>query len=257
MNDVNQPLVSIITHVLNAEDTIEKTMLSIFSQTYKNIEYIIVDGDSTDNTVQIIKKYDKQISAWISEKDKSTADAFGKAYRMTTGDIIFSLSADDWIKNDAIQIIVDTFKKNKKSLFIYGDMVMVTNDKEKFIGYIDYKANFKLGNPTFNYPSVSYKREVYETYGVLSLDHNLHNDYDLLIKLYMDDAESSYTNKLKVYRLPGGIGESGGLKSLFEIMSINRKYKLPFITQFIKSSINLSIVYLLTSLKKIRGVFNG
>ena len=73
----------------------------------------------------------------------------------------------------------------------------------------------------------------------------------------MDDAESSYTNKFKVYRLPGGIGESGGLKSLFEIMSINRKYKLPFITQFIKSSINLSIVYLLTSLKKIRGVFNG
>ena len=64
MNDVNQPLVSVITHVLNAEDTIEKTMLSIFSQTYKNIEYIIVDGDSTDNTVLITStKSDKQTSA--------------------------------------------------------------------------------------------------------------------------------------------------------------------------------------------------
>jgi len=257
MNDVNQPLVSVITHVLNAEDTIEKTMLSIFSQTYKNIEYIIVDGDSTDNTVQIIKKYDKQISAWISEKDKNAPDAFQKAYRMTTGDIIFSLSADDWIKNDVIQIIVDIFKKNKKSLFVYGDMVMVSNGKEKVSGYIDYKANFKLGNPAFNYPSIFYKREVYETYGVHSSHYNLHNDYDLLIKLYMDDVESSYTNKFKVYRLPGGIGESGGLKSVLEIISINRKYKLPFVMLSIKSSIHVSIVYLLTLLKKIRSVFNG
>ena len=257
MSDVKEPLVSVITHVLNAGDTIEKTILSIFSQSYKNIEYIIVDGASTDNTVQVIKKYDKQISAWISEKDTCPADAFGKAYRMTTGDIIFSLSADDWIEDDVIETIVDTFKKNKKSRFVYGDMVMVSKNKEKVSGYIDYKANFKIGNPAFNYPSVSYRREVYETYGVLSLDYILHNDYDLLVKLYINNVESSYTNKFKVYRLPGGIGESHSLKSLFEIMSINRKNKLPFVNQFIKSSINLSIIFLLTSLKKIRGMFNG
>ena len=257
MSDVKEPLVSVITPVFNAGDTIEKTILSIFSQSYKNIEYIIVDGASIDNTVQVIKKYDKQISAWISEKDTGAADAFGKAYRMTTGDIIFSLSADDWIKDDVIETIVDTFKKNKKSHFVYGDMVMVSKNKEKLIGYIDYKANFKIGNPTFNYPSVCYRREVYETYGAFSTDYPLHNDYDFLVRLYMNNVESSYTNKFKVYRLPGGIGESLTLRSLFEIMSISRKYKLPFVNQFIKSSINLSIVFLLTFLKKIRGLFNG
>ena len=258
MSDFSQPLVSIFTHVLNAEDTIEKTMLSVFSQTYKNIEYIIVDGDSTDNTVQIIKKYDKQISAWISEKDKSAADAFGKAYRMTKGDIIFSLCADDWVHKDAIQEIVDSFKKNKKSLFVYGDMVMVSKNIQKLVsGDIDYNANFKIGNPTFVYPSIAYKREVFERFGVISLKYFYHNDYDYLLKLSTNNIESTYTNKFKVYRLPGGYGDSGGLKSLLEIALISRKYKLPFISQFIKGSISLLIVFFLTSLKKLRGLFNG
>lgn len=88
MINVVRPTVSVITAVFNGESHIEETILSVINQTYRNIEYIIIDGGSTDGTVEIIKKYEKKIKYWISEKDKGISDAFNKGILQSTGDYI-------------------------------------------------------------------------------------------------------------------------------------------------------------------------
>ena len=96
------PLISIITITLNADQYLEQTIQSILNQTYKNVEYIIVDGGSTDQTLEIINKYRKQIDHFISEKDEGIADAMNKGFALSTGEYVFFLHADDYLKSDDI-----------------------------------------------------------------------------------------------------------------------------------------------------------
>ena len=163
---LNKPLISIITIVRNAKKTIEKTILSVNNQTYKNYEYIIVDGLSQDGTLEIIKKYNSSITKWISEKDGGALDAINKGIAMSNGEIIFLLSADDWIIKDTLDTIIDGFSVNKNSSFIYGDMIMVSIKNQLTVkGDLDYKANLKKGLPKFNYPTWAIKKSVYENLG--------------------------------------------------------------------------------------------
>ena len=104
----NQPLISIVTVVYNGEKLLEKTIRSIINQTYKNIEYIIIDGNSTDGTVDIIKKYEESIDIWVSEKDKGLYDAMNKGAKLATGDFINFMNADDIIySTNAVELIVE------------------------------------------------------------------------------------------------------------------------------------------------------
>ncbi|MDH5645697.1 MAG: glycosyltransferase, partial [Candidatus Heimdallarchaeota archaeon] len=94
-NDENKPLVTIITAVLNGVDTLERTILSVISQSYTNIEYIIIDGGSTDGTIDIIRKYEHAIDCWVSESDTGIYDAWNKGVRLSNGEWIAFLGADD------------------------------------------------------------------------------------------------------------------------------------------------------------------
>src|ERR1044072_3693479 len=101
------PTVSIITVVFNAEKHLEQTINSVLAQTFTDIEYIIIDGGSTDGSVGIIKKYEGQLSYWISEKDKGIADAFNKGITRATGEIIGLINADDWYEPDTVRLVVE------------------------------------------------------------------------------------------------------------------------------------------------------
>jgi len=139
----NSPLVTIITVVYNAQPYIEETILSIISQTYKNIEYIIIDGGSTDGTVDIIKKYEDHIDYWISEEDNSMYDALAKAFSRVKGTILGYLNAGDLYSKHAIDIVVDVFK-TKKVKWITG-LAVTYNEKSWFIGNsLPYKYRRKL-----------------------------------------------------------------------------------------------------------------
>ena len=104
-------LVSIITVVRNARKTIEQTINSVLSQTYKNIEYIIIDGASTDGTQEVIKKYENQLTYSVSEVDQGLYDAMNKGIQHARGDIIGIINSDDWYECNAIQKVVDVFEK--------------------------------------------------------------------------------------------------------------------------------------------------
>lgn len=106
---MSSPKISIITPSYNQGEYIEETIISIINQNYNNIEYIIIDGGSTDNTINIIKKYDKYISYWVSEEDEGQSDAINKGLKLATGDIINWLNSDDYLEPDILSKIANSF----------------------------------------------------------------------------------------------------------------------------------------------------
>lgn len=116
----NLPLVSIITPSYNQAQYLEQTILSVLDQSYPNIEYIIIDGGSTDGSVDIIKRYEKQLSYWVSEKDNGQTDAVNKGIKKCSGEIIAYINSDDLYEKDALQNIVDLYLEDTSAAVYYG-----------------------------------------------------------------------------------------------------------------------------------------
>ena len=122
--------VSIITVVYNRADVIRDTIESVLSQTYKNIEYIIIDGASTDGTMDVVNEYKDKISKIISESDKGLYDAINKGIKEATGDVIGLIHSDDfYLDNLVVQRIVDTFKKENKDM-LFADLLFIKGDNK-------------------------------------------------------------------------------------------------------------------------------
>ncbi len=171
------PLVSVITPSFNQGRFIEKTIQSVLNQSYTNIEYIIVDGGSTDNTLDILKKYEGRC-LWISEKDNGQADAVHKGFRMSRGEILAWLNSDDTYIPDAIMRVVEHFKASPDTGMLYGKNHFI-NERGDIIGdYPTEPFNYKkLAHFTFiTQPSTFFKRNVY--FDVGGLNQELHFTMD-------------------------------------------------------------------------------
>lgn len=143
---LEKPLISVVTVSCNAVTTIEQTILSVISQTYPNIEYIIIDGGSTDGTVDVIKKYADKIAYWVSEPDKGIYDAMNKGIAIATGEWINFMNSGDWFVN--YHVISDIhFTPNYD--IIYGDRYCLL-DKRKFLQKPTLLENFKDDFPIFH-----------------------------------------------------------------------------------------------------------
>ncbi len=201
--------VTIITVTLNAASTLEASINSVLSQTYSNIEYIIIDGKSKDNTVDIIKKYQDKISCWVSETDRGMYDAINKGIGLATGDIVGLLNSDDlFYSNDVIQSIVETFTSENTDS-VYGDLEYVdAEDTDKVFriwkGKVYRRNRFLLGwmpaHPTFYV-----KRSIYLKYGGYENHFYSAADYELMCRyLYKLKISSAYLPKLIVKMRMGG-----------------------------------------------------
>ena len=111
------PKISVITPTFNQGHFIETTILSVIHQQYPNLEFIIFDGGSTDNTVAVIKKYEKSIHYWVSQKDDGQADAINQGFKKATGDIIFWLNSDDSFLPGTLQLVANSMDINKEQIF--------------------------------------------------------------------------------------------------------------------------------------------
>ena len=203
------PLVSIITTVLNNKEDIEDAIKSVLNQTYLNIEYIIIDGESTDGTIETINKYQKKISKFISEKDRGVYDGMNKGIRMASGEIIGILNSDDiYASNNVIEKVVRIMEKNNVDC-CWGDLVYVDEkDTNKIIRYwksSEYKpGKFKKGwmppHPTF-----FVRKWVYEKYGKFNLDFPISADYELMLRfLEKYKIRSCYIPQVMVKMRIGG-----------------------------------------------------
>ena len=180
----NTPLVSIVTPSCNKGPYIEETLLSIRNQTYKNIEHIVIDGGSTDETLSILKKY-SPVLVWVSEPDKGQSDAINKGWRIAKGDIIAYLNADDTYLPNAVEIAINFFLKHPETAMIYGDGIF-SDEKGKFL--MNFTAGeFKLKNLVFCknnilQPAVFLRKTVFETIGDVDADLHLAMDLDYWIR---------------------------------------------------------------------------
>ena len=177
MTEIRKNIISVITVCYNAKSNLEKTILSVLNQTYSNIEYIIIDGGSTDGTIDIIKRYDDKITYWQSEPDNGIYDAMNKAVNLITGDWIYFLGADDLIY-DCLGEIVPLLTKDT---IVYGN-VLYRKSNNKYGGKFN---SFKLISKNIPHQALFYPASVFEIYK-FNLKYKLYADYYLNLQCWKD-----------------------------------------------------------------------
>ena len=204
--------VSIITVCLNSEKTIENTIQSVLFQSYKNIEYIVIDGNSTDNTKSILGKYADFITTLVSEPDKGLYDAMNKGLKLATGDVIGILNSDDLYKDlFVVEKVMKQFDEQVDA--VYGDIVYVDkNDITRIVRYWHsglfkrYKMKFGWMPP---HPAFFVRRKIYERYGEFNTTFKNSADYELMLRLiYKHRITVVYLSEILVYMREGGQGNA-------------------------------------------------
>lgn len=223
-------MISIITATFNSAKTLKDTIQSVLRQTNKDFEYLIIDGGSTDDTIDIVKSYESEFSGrlkWVSEKDQGIYDAMNKGIKMASGDVVGILNSDDYFTSDDILQTVDNAFKSHEIDAIYGDIHFIRDgNPQKCVRYYSSRM-FRPFWLRFGFmpahPSFYCKREVFEKAGLYSLDYKIGADYEMMVRLFKKyRIMSQYINKDFVTMRTGG-ASNNNVRS--RIMLINEDVK--------------------------------
>src|ERR1700744_5249814 len=228
MTDSKQPLVSLITVCRNSEKTIEDTIRSVIDQDYPLIEYILVDGNSKDGTMQIVGKYASNISKQVSEPDKGIYDAMNKGINLTTGEIIGILNSDDVFYSDTIiSDIVNIFKGDATVDAVYGNITYfkegVTEKKVRTWVTKPYYSKFFDDGEVQPHPSLFIKKKVYDAIGSYYPDFKISSDYEFMLRAFKLHGYKPYFLNSFIVNMRVG-GES--TKSIKNVLVGNKEVKL-------------------------------
>ncbi|PIS12099.1 MAG: glycosyl transferase [Bdellovibrio sp. CG10_big_fil_rev_8_21_14_0_10_47_8] len=208
------PKVSIITVCYNSASTIADTIESVLSQDYPNIEYIVIDGKSKDNTVEIIRRYEDRIAHFISEKDGGIYDAMNKGLKLATGDIVGLLNSDDfYIDSKAVSDLVNAMTQAGTDS-VFADLIIVDPvDPQKIRRYYD-SSRWTPGSFRFGWmpahTTFFIKREWYEKLGLFSLKYKIASDFEMLVRLlYTGKATYVYLQRPVIRMRAGGLSTRG------------------------------------------------
>ncbi len=184
------PRITIVTPSLNQGPFIERTIKSVLSQGYPNLEYSVVDGGSSDDTLDILRKYEGELR-WVSEPDSGQSDAINKGIRMSTGDIVAYLNSDDTYEPGALKKVAEHFQENPACMWLTGRCRIIDEHDKEFRGFVSQYKNFLLARYSYNIllvtnficqPSTFLKRELFEELGPFDVSEHLVMDYEYWLR---------------------------------------------------------------------------
>jgi len=238
-SSINEPLISIITAVYNGEKHLEETIQSIVNQTYKNMEYIIIDGGSTDKTLDIIKKYDDKIDYWVSEKDRGISDAFNKGVRLAQGIYLnFQGDGDGFIANDSLEKVFQDIDSDKdifvsakiKRVDVSGNEIFISKQPKLF----DKRSLlFRMSIPHQGlFTHINY----FKKYGLFDATNIFSMDYEHLLRSYKEFPRVILRDVIVAQWRADGLGNGRFLEIFQEYDKIKRDHKIA--NRFILSLMN-------------------
>lgn len=251
----NACLVSIITVVLNGEKYIEDTIKSIINQDYDNIEYIIIDGGSTDNSINIIRKYASDVSVFMSEQDRGMYHAINKGLRLAKGEIVSYLNADDQYFPYTIKEVVKAFIKNPHLDYLYGNCIYIDNKKRELYEYksIPYNRLFIKNMKEIHWaqPSCFWKKQIHQKIGYFDDNLRYCGDYDFFNRLACGNFNGLRIDiSLSLFMLhDDALSNKSHLAMTAEYKSLCTKYKLKrnlfwgYLGEFIFKAINIKAIF--------------
>lgn len=234
--------VSVITVCYNAVSTIEATILSLLNQDYENLEYLVIDGGSTDGTIEVIKRYLPQITHFVSEPDQGMYDAINKGIKLANGEVIGLLHANDCLADQhIISTVVQAFNRTKADA-VYGNLNFYSEKGRLIRKWKSAACNRLLLETGWMppHPTVYIKKNIFLKHGNFRLDFSTAADYELILRFfYRHKIKTVHVNKVFVKMLTGGISNknifshvSGNINDL-RAMKMHQLYA-PFIAVFLK-----------------------
>lgn len=218
---IKLPLITVVTVVFNGEKYLAETIESVVSQEYPNVEYIIIDGCSTDNTLGIVKKYEEKIDYWVSEKDVGLYDAMNKGIALSLGELIGILNSDDTYYSRTFFHVYSYFCKNANRAVYYGDMYKYNNEIGKkiyFKGDLSYDS-LLANRIKINHSTCVVHKSLYKNYNFFDIYFDFGADRDLMLRFMVNGVDFIYVNKILAdFRF-------GGVTSNLTLAYINKSIK--------------------------------
>lgn len=216
-SEPNRPFVTIVTPVRNGAATLERTLRSVLAQDYPAIEIVVVDGASTDGTLDILRRYGDALDCWISEPDNGISDAFNKGIALARGDIIGIVNADDWYEPDAVHKVVTAFDATGADA-VCGALQYWIGEQRGLVFYSS-PENLRLES-TVNHPTLFVRRDVYERHGLFQARYRYAMDYDLILRFYLSGVRFHVLSDVLANMQLGGRSDSAVLPVSRELCQI-------------------------------------
>jgi glycosyltransferase involved in cell wall biosynthesis len=236
--------ISIITVCYNEAATIEKTLESIFSQTYKNIESIVIDGGSTDGTLDIIEKYKDKIAYFVSEPDEGIYNAMNKGIKASVGEVLYFLNGNDTLySNDVLETVANTFKKGNYD-FVYSDINVIYPDKNTIKKHNKGINYHRLLSLQICHQAVFYKKTLFDKFGLYDENFFIAADHDFNMKIWTNrKTKTFYLNKTLANFDKTGFSSDKKNKKILKIENSLIFYKYALSASFLKINYYIKLYF--------------
>jgi glycosyltransferase involved in cell wall biosynthesis len=249
--DTSAPLITIVTVVRNGEKTLECTIKSVIEQSYDRIEYIIIDGGSTDGSLEIIQNYEENVDHWISEPDKGIYDAMNKGIRLAHGDLIGLLNSDDYYEGQAIQSVVTAYNglENKKNVIVFGNFYVL--DEKSGIKTEHTSSVHYWKGMTISHQTMFVSRDIYCDRFTYNVAYKYAADYDFFVRSALSKINFVHTGRFLVNFRNTGATYRNVLPIYRETLLIGRNYLGSFSIRYILLVLKVGRVLLQTMMKQV------
>jgi glycosyltransferase involved in cell wall biosynthesis len=219
--DPRRPKVTLVTVTFNARPTLERTIASVQGQSFPSIEHVVVDGGSTDGTIELLRDRLRPSDYWVSEVDRGISDAFNKGVALAAGDYIQFVNADDWLSPEQVSVAVRGLEETGAD-FVFGDLIFYQDGRPSFLylGEASYGAVIRRRMPALNHPTVLVRRTAFERIGLFDLRYRCAMDYDWFLRLHLAGGRGVHLPGLVGHMTHDGVSNIQYVRTICEVEAI-------------------------------------